>query len=181
MLDRFNALRALPFLGVLGVAVASCSGSDPNGGIDYGGNGTPAGLVSMCDKICANVVGMCAPATNLLGPCLDACGDLNLLPASCLNPFLSYVTCVAGATQVQCGDNGASVLITPQQCESARDQTLNCNASPGLVTACVALPGSTACAAPGVEGTNPVFCVGAPDGCAAPSANPLGIGVYCCD
>jgi hypothetical protein len=185
MLDGTKPLRALSllaslaFAGVLGAAVASCSsnGTRTNG---YGGNGTPATLVSECDQICGNVVSMCAPATAALGTCLSACGDLNLLPQSCLNPFLSYVTCEADVTQVDCNADGTYVLVSPSQCEDARQETLDCNASPGLISACVALPGNASCGTPDLAGTNPVFCVGVPNGCSAPAPNPLGIGVYCC-
>jgi hypothetical protein len=193
MLDRSPALRAfalvrlaraLPFAGLLGVAVASCSGTnDGNGnGAYYGGNGSPATVVSTCDMICDNVVGQCAGAVGLLPTCTSACGDLNLLPLGCLNPFLSYLTCVAGATQVTCNADGTYVLITPQACEADREATLDCNASPGLVAACVSLPGNTSCStSPDIQGTTPEFCVGAPNGCASPATNPLGIGIYCCD
>jgi hypothetical protein len=184
MLDRSHALRALPFLALLGVAVASCSGGTSTTGGYYGGTGTstnvPATLVSRCDTICSNVIANCLPATSLLGTCLDACNELNLLPLGCLDPFLSYLTCLAGSTQVQCGTDGTYVLITPPECQQARVDTLNCNASPGVVSACVALPGTSSCGTPGVVGSGPSFCVGAPEGCNSPSPNPLGIGVYCC-
>ena len=179
MLERKKSLRALLVVGAVGVAVASCSSGGGGGGRT--GSATPANLVSTCDMICGNVVAQCAPATGLYGACISACGNLNLLPATCLDPFLSYLTCIAGATSVQCGADGQYVLITPQQCRSDREATLTCNASPGLIAACVALPGNDSCGSAGraVSG-NPVFCVGAPEGCVAPHANPLGIGVYCC-
>jgi hypothetical protein len=178
MLDRSNALRALPFFGLLGVAVASCSSSGTTNGRN--GNGSPGDLVSTCDTICNNVIAQCVPATGLYGTCMSACNDLYLLPSSCLDPFLSYLTCIAGATSVTCGGNGQYVLITPAQCQTAREDTLTCNASPGLVAACVALPGNDSCGSPDLAGTNPLFCVGVPNGCTSPTTNPLGIGVYCC-
>jgi len=178
MFDRSKALHALPLFGLLGVAVASCSGSGST--INNGSNGSPASLVSTCDTICNNVVAQCVQATGLYTTCLSACNDLNLLPSSCLDPFLSYLTCEAGATSTHCGSDGQYVLITPAQCQTARQETLDCNASPGLVSACVALPGNSSCGSPDLAGTNPVFCVGAPNECSPPSPNPLGIGVYCC-
>jgi hypothetical protein len=123
---------------------------------------------------------MCAPASSLYGTCLSACGDLNLLPQSCLNPFLAFVTCEADATMVDCNADGTYAVLTPSQCDTDRDATLECNATPGLVSACVALPGNASCSGPDLAGTNPVFCVGAPNGCTAPEPNPIGIGVYCC-
>jgi hypothetical protein len=180
MLDRSQAPRALRLLALLawaGLAVASCSSS---GTTNNRGDGSPLTLVSTCDQICNNVVAQCVPAAGLYNTCTSACGDLALLPSSCLDPFLSYVTCVAGATSVRCGADGTYVLITPSQCEEARQETLDCNASPGLVAACVALPGNGSCASPDLAGTTPEFCVGAPNGCMSPVANPLGIGVYCC-
>jgi len=90
---------------------------------------------------------------------------------------------VAGATSVSvtCGTNGDYVLVSPANCEDDRDATLSCNAKPGLVAACIALPPNVQCAAPPAGGgPNAEFCVGAPNGCAPPSANPLGIGLYCC-
>jgi len=184
MLERFTLLRPLPLLASIsfaGVAVVSCSGSGTtvNGNGFYGPGGTsPSTLVSECDMICTNVVAGCAGATGLLGTCLSACNDLNLLQGTCLDPFLSYLTCIVGvgSASVSCGSDGTYVLLTPPQCQDERASTLTCNASPGLVAACIALPGNASCGASG----NPEFCVGAPAGCSSPSPNPLGIGVYCC-
>jgi hypothetical protein len=176
MLNGKVALRAWLVIGATGIVTASCSSSGGGSGMS---DTSPATLVSKCDQICNNVVTQCAGAAS--GPCLGACNDLSLVPASCLNPFLSYLICIAGATSVTCGANGNAVLVTPPDCESDREATLNCNASPGLVAACIALPGNASCAAaPAGAGPNPEFCVGAPTGCAAPSPNPLGIGIYCC-
>jgi hypothetical protein len=181
MLNRKEALRAWLVIGATGIVTASCSSSGNGSG---NGGGSPAMLVSKCDAICNNVLSQC-PST-LGGPynaCLSACGDLNLVPQSCLDPFLSYLVCIAGATSVTvtCGANGGAAVVTPPDCESDREATLNCNASPGLVAACIALPGNTSCAAvPAGGGPNPEFCVGAPTGCAPPTPNPLGIGIYCC-
>jgi hypothetical protein len=148
-------------------AIASCSSGGSAGA-------SPASLVSTCDQICANVVAQCAGMPGLEAQCVSACGALNLVQTGCLDPFASYLACIAGATSVQCGANG--VLITPPQCESDRQAVLGCNAPPGPVQACVQLPGSTACS--GASGA--VFCVGAPNGCQSPSPNPIGIGTYCC-
>jgi hypothetical protein len=183
MLDRKKALRAWLLLGMTGVVTASCSSSDGSG---TGASDTsPLTLVSKCDQICNNVVAECASAAGVpYNACISACSNLSLVPSTCLNPFLSYVVCVAGATSVTvtCGTNGGSVaLVSPPDCESDREAALSCNASPGLVAACIALPGNASClAAPLGGGRNPEFCVGAPTGCAPPSPNPLGIGIYCC-
>jgi hypothetical protein len=176
MLNRKKARHAWLVIGATGIVTASCSS---NGGGSGMSNSSPAMLVSQCDQICNNVVAQCAAVAG--APCLSACNDLNLVPSSCLNPFLSYLVCITGATTVTCGANGNAVLVTPPDCESDREATLNCNASPGLVAACIALPGNASCtAAPAGGGPNPEFCVGAPTGCAPPSPNPLGIGIYCC-
>src|SRR6202012_2743233 len=44
-----------------------------------GGRHTPGTLVSPCDTICTNVVAECTGAGALLGTCLSACNDLNLV------------------------------------------------------------------------------------------------------
>ncbi len=182
MLDRKKRLRAwlvIGAMGAIGIVTASCSGS---GGNSNGFDGSPQTLISKCDQICNNVVASCA-ATAGLGTCESACNDLGLVPQSCLNPFASYLICLSGAASVSvtCGANGDAALVTPDDCEADREATLNCNASPGLVAACIALPGNASCAAPPAGGgPNAEFCVGAPSGCEPPSPNPLGIGVYCC-
>lgn len=181
MLDRKKRLRAWLVIGVTGIVTASCSGSS-NGGNGF--DGSPATLINKCDQICNNVVAQCAAAAGVpYTTCLSACNDLGLLPQSCLNPFASYLLCIAGATSitVTCGANGDAALVTPDNCEADLEATLSCNASPGLVAACIALPGNASCAAPPAGGgPNTEFCVGAPSGCEPPSPNPLGIGVYCC-
>jgi|HubBroStandDraft_6_1064221.scaffolds.fasta_scaffold130392_2 hypothetical protein len=179
MLDRTKSLGAWLVIGATAIVSASCSSSGGGGGPDN----SPATLINKCDQICSNVVATCTGASGAYNACLSACGDLAVVPASCLNPFASYLICLTGATSVTvtCGANGDVALVTPPDCEADREATLNCNASPGLVAACIALPGNTSCAtAPAGSGTNPVFCVGAPSGCEPPTPNPLGIGVYCC-
>ena len=184
-----NSLRGWSAIAVVGLASASCSSGNTSSGNGYGGGTTTGTLVSTCDQICTNVVAQCGAASNLYGTCLSACGDLNLVNLGCLDPFASYLTCIAGATQVQCGADGQYVLITPGQCEADRQSTLTCNAEPGLIAACIAVPGNDSCGATttgtGLGGTvtaagRAEFCVGAPEGCTAPSPNPLGIGIYCC-
>jgi hypothetical protein len=185
-----TTLRGVLLLGALSLAGASCSGSggttikttgngngngNSSGGIVLGGP-SPVSLVSTCDNICNNVVAQCTASDSLYQTCTDACGDLSVIQQSCLDPFASYLTCLAGANSVQCGGGGQYVLITPPECEADREATLNCNAEPGIFAACIALPGNTSC---GGEG-GAVFCVGAPAGCTSPESNPLGIGVYCC-
>jgi hypothetical protein len=178
MVDPLKPLRAWLLIGVTGLVSASCSGGNSTN-IDT----SPATLVSKCNQICSNVLAQCPSAAGApYSACMSACNDLNLVPQSCLDPFASYLICLAGATSVTvtCGSGGDYVLVTPQDCEDDREATLSCNASPGLVAACIALP-STSCALPPAGGgANAEFCVGAPSGCAPPSPNPLGIGIYCC-
>jgi hypothetical protein len=178
MLDGTKSLRAWLLIGATGVVTASCSGSGGSGLDD-----SPASLVSKCDQICNNVLMQCTSTTFAPDTCTSACNDLYIAPSSCLNPLASYLVCAVGATSVAvtCGPSGDGVFVSPQSCEADREATLNCNASPGLVSACIALPLNASCTVPPEGGgTNPVFCVGAPMGCAPPSPNPLGIGVYCC-
>ena len=178
MLDRKKRLGAWLVIGATGIVTASCSGSNNQGN---GFDGSPATLISKCDQICNNIVAQCTSVSD--NTCLSACNDLGLVPQSCLNPFASYLICLAGVTSVTvtCGANGDAALITPPDCDQDREATLTCNASPGLVAACIALPGNASCAAPPVGGgPNAEFCVGAPNGCEPPSPNPLGIGIYCC-
>ena len=166
-------------LGAVGVVTVSCSGGGHSNGLDE----SPATLINKCDQICNNILATCASAAGApYNACTSACNDLAFIPSSCLDPFASYLICVAGATSVSvtCGGNGDSVLVSPANCESDREATLSCNAKPGLVAACIALPGNASCPAPMAAGPNAEFCVGAPNGCAPPSPNPLGIGVYCC-
>lgn len=183
MLDRKKALRACMLVGATLMMTASCSSGTSSTGSS---NTSPAGLVNDCDQICDNVLMKCPGVANVpYNTCITACDDLSLVPMSCLNPFASYLLCEVGATSVSvaCGPNGNSVtLATPPNCESDREATLTCNASPGLIAACIALPGNTSCltAPPVGGGPNPEFCVGAPTGCAPPNPNPLGIGIYCC-
>jgi hypothetical protein len=181
MLDRLKALRAWLVIGATGIVSASCSGGNSNSGSF---DTSPATLITKCNQICNNILAACPSVTGLpYNACTNACNDLAVLPQSCLNPFASYLICEAGATSVSvtCGANGDAALITPPDCESDREATLSCNAEPGLVSACIALPGNAACGAP-PPGGGPTteFCVGAPGNCAPPSPNPLGIGVYCC-
>jgi hypothetical protein len=181
MLDRKKTLRACLLAGATVLMVASCSSGTSSTG---SANTSPAALVSDCDQICNNILKTCTGVASVAyNTCLTACGDLSLVPSSCLNPFASYLLCEVGSSlSVTCGPNGSSVtLVTPPDCENDREATLTCNASPGLVAACIALPGNTSCAAvPVGGGPNPEFCVGAPMGCAPPNPNPLGIGIYCC-
>jgi len=156
-------------------ALAHCSG---------GGSGslgpTPETLVSTCDQICANVVAQCSESAALDAECLNACGDLSLVQLGCIAPFASYLACIAGATSVQCGADGQDVVVTTPQCEDDRQAVLTCNAPPGVVTACVQLPGNTSCGPSATSAMSAEFCVGAPSGCQSPSPNPVGIGTYCC-
>jgi hypothetical protein len=170
----------------------STSHSGGSSGSAGGGLNTPGTLVSTCDTICSNVVAECTGASDLLGTCLSACNDLNLVNLGCLDPFASYLACVAGATSVQCGGDGQYVLITPSQCNADREAALSCNAQPGLIAACISVPTSNECgsvvATDGDSGIptvvespgQPYFCVGAPEGCFSPQTNPIGIGIYCC-
>jgi hypothetical protein len=179
MLDRIKAQSAWLVIGATGVVAASCGGNNNNGS-----DSSPATLINTCDQICGNVLKACPSDAGVpYNTCLSACNDLALVPSSCLNPFASYLVCIAGATSVMvtCGNGGDDAIVTPADCEADREATLSCNASPGLVSACIALPGNTSCAAPPAgAGPHAEFCVGPPSGCAPPSANPLGIGVYCC-
>jgi hypothetical protein len=180
MLDRIKSLCAWSILGATAVVTASCSGGNSNSGFDD----SPATLINKCDQICNDVLSSCASAAGVpYNTCVSACNDLALVPSSCLEQFASYLLCVAGATSVSvtCGNNGDYVLVSPADCEDDRQATLSCNAQPGLVAACIALPGNISCALPPAGGgPNAEFCVGAPTGCPPPSPNPLGIGVYCC-
>jgi hypothetical protein len=112
--------------------------------------------------------------------CSNACGNLSLVQAGCVDPLASYLTCLAGATSVQCGSGGQYVLVTPPACESYRQAFLSCDAGPSPVSACVQLPGNNACGTTAPAGTRPVFCVGEPAGCTSPQPNPLGLGTFCC-
>jgi hypothetical protein len=180
MLDRLKALRAWLVIGATGIVSASCSGNSNSSGFDT----SPATLISHCDQICNNILATCPTVAGVpYNACTSACNDLAVLPQSCVNPFASYLLCLAGATSVSvtCGANGEAAIVTPADCESDREATLNCNAAPGPVSACLALPGNVSCAAPPPgSGSNVEFCVGAPVNCAPPSPNPLGIGLYCC-
>jgi hypothetical protein len=194
MFDPAKSLRGVLYASMMGVIGVGCSGngtttsyssgSGANGSSNGLGGPTPGTLVSTCDQICSNVVARCVDSpANVYTDCISACGALNLVQGSCLDPFASYLACMAGATSVTCGGDGQYVLITPQECEADREATLNCNAAPGLIAACVGVP-SNQCGASDTNGQTTgeaaVFCVGAPAGCAPPEPNPLGIGVYCC-
>jgi len=158
--------------------VVHCSGGGGGGSVGP----TPATLVSTCDQICANVVAQCSESVALEMQCTNACGALGLAPLGCLDPFASYLSCLAGATSVQCEAGGQDVVITTPQCASDREAVLSCNAPPGPVAACVELPpGNTSCGLASPGGPTAMFCVGAPANCdPSPSPNPLGIGTYCC-
>jgi hypothetical protein len=162
---------------LVGVALftdASCSSG--GGG---GAGASPLTLVSECDQICSQLATCGATAASLEGQCMGACGDLALVQAGCLDPFAAYLTCLAGATSIQCGAGGQYVVITPQSCDGDRETFLNCSAGPSPVAACVELPGNTSCqTAPVMSAAT--FCVGAPAGCTSPQPNPLGIGTFCC-
>jgi hypothetical protein len=182
-----NASRRLAPLVAGLLFAAHCSGSS---------NDAPpsaASLVQTCDSICAHVVAQCAAPPSLTAECLSACNDLALANLGCIAPLASYLVCLSGATSIQCQAGGQYVLLSPPQCDAQRTSVLNCNASPGLIAACIAIPGSTACVgetpAPGgatggntgtASGGGAVFCVGAPSGCVSPTPNPLGLGTYCC-
>jgi hypothetical protein len=182
MLDAKKSLRACLILGMTAI-VTACSGGNGSGLNNGNGNGlvlggpSPVTLVSTCDQICSNIVATCVESPSLDDTCQSVCGDLSLVVPSCLDQFAGYLTCIAGATSVavSCGPDGADVLVTPPQCEGDLEETQTCNASPGLVSACIAIPANPACG-----GLSTEFCVGAPETCSAPSPNPLGIGVYCC-
>jgi hypothetical protein len=194
-LSSLRGVLALGALGVLGLVGAACSGTGgttiettgngngngSSGGAQLGGP-SPITLVSQCDTICNNVVAECAGESDApVGTCLDACGDLGdltIIQNTCLNPFATYIACVAG-NSIQCSENGQAVLISPPSCIAQREAALNCNAQPGIVSACIGLPGNTSCGPNQAEG-QPVFCVGAPANCQSPEPNPLGIGIYCC-
>ena len=156
---------------LVGAMGAGCS-SDNNNNNGNGGGASPATLVSTCDTICNNL-SPCASA-SLAAQCLNVCNDLNVVPATCLDPFASYLACLAGAKSVSCQAGGQYVLITPPECQSDRQAFVSCNANPSIIAACTQLQTNTSCAG------KSVFCVGAPSGCAAPTPNPLGIGTYCC-
>ena len=184
------------FMTAAAIAVVGCGdggtyvnhGSTQNSG-GFGSSGSISfgpsnSLVSTCDQICNNVVAQCAPESDFYASCLSACNDLNLVNLGCLNPFASYVACIAGAKSITC--EGNSVLISPPECAADRQAALDCNAGPGLVSACIAVPATGLCPSAGTssESIGPtlqqVFCVGAPSTCSAPQPNSLGIGIYCC-
>jgi hypothetical protein len=159
-------------LAVVALGVAACS-SDGGGGSTT----SPLTLVSECDQICSQLSACGATAATLEAQCMNACGSLSLVQVGCVNPFASYLTCLAGATSVQCQAGGQTVVVTPSSCETYRQSLLACNPGPSPVSACLALPGSGPCTA---VGTVQTFCVGAPAACTSPQPNPLGLGTYCC-
>jgi hypothetical protein len=183
-----SARGALAVTAIVGV-LAGCSGSSTTTTSNGNGSGsllgaiqsipTPDTLVTTCEKICNNVVAECVEADSLLDTCLSGCEDLNLVSLGCVDPFATYLACLSGATSVTCQATAdqISLQVTPPQCAADRSAAIECNAAPGLVSACIAVPGSSAC-----DGSfgSPAFCIGAPDSCLSPEPNPLGIGVYCC-
>jgi hypothetical protein len=177
---RAKSLAALFLGGATAVLFAACSSSSgttitTNG--NGSGAGSPGSLVSTCDTICNNLA-PCGSA-SLDANCLSVCDNLNIVPASCVDSFASYLACLAGAKSVSCQAGGQYVLVTPPECQSDRQAFVSCNAGPSIVSACLGLSGNTSCAAT-APAEKPVFCVGAPSGCTPPNPNPLGIGVYCC-
>jgi hypothetical protein len=157
-------------------AVAACS----SGGGGGGSGASPLTLVATCDQICGQLATCGATAASLESECMNGCGDLALVQAGCLDPFAAYLTCLAGATSIQCGAGGQYVIVTPPSCEADRETFLGCNAGPSPVAACVELPGNTACQTPGLPAAPASFCVGEPAGCTSPQPNPLGLGTFCC-
>jgi hypothetical protein len=162
---------------VVGVLLAGASCSSGGSG---GAGASPLTLVSECDRICGQLATCGASAASLQLQCSNACGNLSLVQAGCVDPFASYLTCLAGANSVQCGSGGQYVLVTPPACESSRQAFLSCNAGPSPVAACVQLPSNDACASAVAPATHAFFCVGAPAACTSPQPNPLGLGTFCC-
>jgi|HubBroStandDraft_6_1064221.scaffolds.fasta_scaffold17475_4 hypothetical protein len=168
---------------VLLAALVGCSAQ--NGGTTYSssGNGSllgpdfgtaPSSLVSTCSQICDQVLGQCDAPIGVYDDCLNACQDLSVIETTCVSELASYLTCLSGATSIQCEAGGEYVLVSPPSCAPQRLSLDSCTGGPPLA-ACVQLPASNACA-----GAGPVLCVGEPSGCQAAGATPLGIGPYCC-
>jgi hypothetical protein len=174
MRARTKWIARLVAVGALVVAGASCSSGNGNGG---GSSGLR--LVSECDQICGQA-GTCGAPASVVAQCQNACGNLALVAPSCLDPFAAYLTCLGGATSVQCMAGGAYVFVAPPQCEADRQALVTCNAGPSPVAACVQLPGNSTCAAGAPASMRDTFCVGEPSTCSSPQPNPLGIGTFCC-
>jgi hypothetical protein len=180
--------RGASVAGAIGWVLAGCSGSgttttyNRNGTLGNGALGNslplPDTLVNECDKICENVVAECTDETPLLNTCLTACNDLGLVNLGCVDTFATYLTCLAGSTTVSCTPGSIDVLVSPPECAADRQAAISCTAGPGLISACIAVPGNGECN--GEISSQPTFCIGAPDTCISPAPNPLGIGVYCC-
>jgi hypothetical protein len=167
------------------IAAASGGSAGCSGSSDTGGNVTPVTLASTCGSICSNALSQCQIAATAYGDCNDACNALLFAPDTCITEFASYLACLVDVT-VTCDPAGATFTIAPGACQSQEDTFESCNAGPSAVSACLAVPSSsTACTTNAGEGLTssagtPEFCVGVPSNCTAPSANPLGIGTYCC-
>lgn len=174
-----KGLGGLLAVGCVCIAVASCSSSNNN---DNGnGNGGTGNLVSTCNQICSGI--QSCVASSLLLDCQDACSQLSGLQGGCLSDLVDYLACLGGATSISC--TGGQLHITLGACASQKDSLLNCNAGPGIFSACFALSGSTACTSSSLPKGNAEFCIGVPStstGCVTPNgtANPIGIGTYCC-
>ncbi len=160
------------------VLLVGCSGSSDNEPI------TPSTLVSTCSQVCANVLSQCGIASTVYEACTNTCNALLLVPNTCITQFAGYLTCLTGATSIQCESGGQTFEIVPGSCTVQESSYEDCNSGPSPLAACIALP-SSACQTSAGEGLNgsgmAEFCIGAPDGCTAASSNPLGIGTYCCD
>jgi hypothetical protein len=170
---------------LVALAATSCSGGSGSS-TTYSGLGpgfvlapSPATLVSTCGTICNHVLTQCGAPASIYGQCLAACQDLSLVQAGCLSPFASYLTCLSGATSIQCEAGGEYLLVSPPSCEAERQAVSACRGGPP-VAACAELPpGNTSCPA-GTPSAGALFCIGQPTGCDPASVGAFGIGPYCC-
>jgi hypothetical protein len=186
MNDRIDRRRAgsLAAATLLASALAAAFGSSACSGSNDNPQITPSSLASTCGQVCNNVLAQCGIAASVYTTCTNACTALLLVPDTCITQFAGYLACLTGATSIQCESGGQTFEIAPGSCVSQEQDYEDCNT--GGIAACIALPSSSnACATnvgEGLTGTGmPEFCVGVPDGCAATSTNPLGIGTYCCN
>lgn len=180
-MDRIGTrLTSLASAIAAAVLPLACSGSNDNEPI------TPSTLATTCGEVCNNVFAQCDIGLSAYTTCTNACTALVLAPETCITQFAGYLACLSGATSIECVSGGQTFEIAPGSCVSQEQDYEDCNAGPSPIGACIALPSSnTTCSTNAGEGLSssgmPEFCVGAPDGCASPTNNPLGIGTYCCN
>src|SRR5262245_47925472 len=129
---RFKVLSSAAVL-LFGAAVG-CGNDDDDDGAQQ------SSLASTCSQICNNVLAKCGITPAAHAECLNSCQYLQAAQVGCVDETAAYLSCLGGATSVECGGGGQYVLLSPPSCAMQQRAYEACRAGGPPLAVCLAQP-----------------------------------------